>query len=206
MEIRELSVPGAYEMTPEQRGDERGAFLEWYRADRMAAAVGHPLLLAQANTSVSARGVVRGVHFADVPPGQAKYVTCTAGAGLDIIVDIRVGSATFGQWDAVRLDPVDRRAVYVGEGLGHAFMALEEGTAISYLLSTGYAPEREHGVHPLDPDLALPWPADVEPVLSRKDRDAPSLAAARAAGLLPSYDECQAYQAELRSRAVSLDG
>lgn len=204
MQIRELSVPGAYEVTPRQHGDERGVFLEWYRADRLAAAVGHPLLLAQGNTSVSARGVLRGVHFADVPPGQAKYVTCTGGAGLDVVVDIRVGSATFGRWDAVRLDTLDRRAVYVGEGLGHAFLALEDGTAISYLLSEGYAPQREHGVHPLDPALGLPWPDDVEPILSVKDEKAPSLAAAQAAGLLPSYDECQAYSAELRSRTASL--
>ncbi len=204
MQIRELSVPGGYEITPRQHGDERGVFLEWYRADRLAAAVGHPLSLAQGNMSVSARGVLRGVHFADVPPGQAKYVTCTAGAGLDVVVDIRVGSATFGRWDAVRLDTVDRRAVYIGEGLGHAFLALEDGTAISYLLSQGYVPEREHGVHPLDPALGLPWPDDVELVLSAKDRDAPSLAAAQSLDLLPSYDECQSYAAELRSRAASL--
>lgn len=201
MIIRELAVPGAYEMTPQQHGDARGVFLEWYRADRIAEAVGHPLRLAQGNTSVSARGVLRGIHFADVPPGQAKYVTCTAGAGLDVVVDIRVGSATFGQWDAVRLDTVDRRAVYVGEGIGHAFLALEDGTAISYLLSEGYAPAREHGVHPLDPALTLPWPVDVAPVLSAKDRDAPTLVEAQAAGLLPSYDSCQAYAAELVARA-----
>jgi len=205
VKIRELAVPGAYEMTPQQHGDDRGVFLEWYRADRIAEAVGHPLALAQGNTSVSARGVLRGIHFADVPPGQAKYVTCTAGAGLDVIVDIRMGSATFGQWDAVRLDTVDRRAVYVGEGLGHAFLALEDGTAISYLLSEGYAPQREHGISPLDPALALPWPTDLEPVLSPKDRDAPTLAEAQAAGLLPSYDACHAYAAELAARARPLD-
>jgi len=202
MNIRELAIPGAYEVTPQQHGDARGMFLEWYRADRIAEAVGHPLRLAQGNTSVSARGVLRGIHFADVPPGQAKYVTCTVGAGLDVIVDIRVGSATFGQWDAVHLDTVDRRAVYVGEGLGHAFLALEDGTAISYLLSEGYAPSREHGIHPLDPALALPWPPDLEPVLSAKDHDAPTLAEAEAAGMLPSYDACQAYAAELAARAA----
>jgi len=200
MRIRELAIPGAYEMTPQQHGDPRGVFLEWYRAERIAESVGHPLQLAQCNTSVSARGVLRGVHFADVPPGQAKYVTCTAGAGLDVMVDIRVGSATFGQWDAVRLDTVDRRAVYVGEGLGHAFLALEDGTAITYLLSEAYAPEREHGVHPLDPALGLPWPADVSLVLSAKDQEAPTLEEARLAGVLPSYDACQAYATELAAR------
>jgi dTDP-4-dehydrorhamnose 3,5-epimerase len=201
MEIRELDVPGAYEIRPKQLGDARGRFLEWYRADRLDEVLGYPLRLAQANASVSARGVLRGVHFADVPPGQAKYVTCTAGVGLDVIVDLRVGSATFGAYDVVRLDTVDRRAVYIGEGLGHAFLALEDSTTISYLLSEPYAPEREHGINPLDPALGLPWPADVEPVLSEKDRLAPTLAEAESMGILPAYDACQAYTAELRARS-----
>jgi dTDP-4-dehydrorhamnose 3,5-epimerase len=201
VDIRELAVPGAYEITPKQLGDPRGLFLEWYRADRMADALGYPLDLAQVNCSVSARGVLRGIHFAEVPPGQAKYVTCVAGAGLDVVVDLRVGSATFGQYDAVLIDTVDRRAVYVGEGLGHAFLALEDGTTINYLLSEPYAPGREHGVNPLDPALAIAWPLGIEPVLSDKDRAAPSLAEAEAAGLLPSYDACQAYAAELAARA-----
>jgi dTDP-4-dehydrorhamnose 3,5-epimerase len=204
VEIRELAVPGAYEITPKQLGDTRGLFLEWYRADRMAELLGYPLELAQVNCSVSARGVLRGIHFADVPPGQAKYVTCVAGAGLDVIVDLRVGSATYGQHDAIRIDAVDRRAVYVSEGLGHAFLALEDGTAINYLLSEPFAPGHEHGVHPLDPALGIPWPDGLEPVLSDKDRTAPTLAEAEAAGLLPSYDACQAYAAELAARARSV--
>jgi dTDP-4-dehydrorhamnose 3,5-epimerase len=201
MELRELAVPGAYEITPHQIVDRRGRFLEWYRADWLTDLVGHPLRLAQANSSVSARGVLRGIHFADVPPGQAKYVTCTAGVGLDVVVDLRVGSATFGQHHVVRLDTVDRRGVYLPEGLGHAFLALEDGTTINYLLSEPYAPGREHGVHPLDPALGIRWPADVEPIMSDKDQAAPSLAAAQAAGLLPSFDACQAYQTELRARS-----
>ena len=118
MKIRPLSIDGAWEITPQQYGDPRGLFMEWYRFDRLAAAVGHPLRLAQANLSVSARGVVRGIHFADVPPGQAKYVTCVSGAVIDMVVDLRVGSPTFGQWEATRLDDVDRRALYLAEGLG----------------------------------------------------------------------------------------
>ena len=120
MEFRELAVPGAWEITPRQFGDPRGVFLEWFKAERFTEAVGHPLDLQQANCSVSAAGVVRGVHFADVPPGQAKYVTCLTGAVLDVVVDIREGSPTFGTWDTVLLDDTDRRAIYLGEGLGHA--------------------------------------------------------------------------------------
>jgi dTDP-4-dehydrorhamnose 3,5-epimerase len=198
VKIRELAVPDAYEVVPVQHGDDRGVFVEWFRDDLFTDAVGHRLDLRQANMSVSAKGTVRGIHFADVPPSQAKYVTCPAGAVLDVVVDIRVGSPTFGRWDSVLLDASDRRAVYVGEGLGHVFMALTEGAVISYLCSAGYTPSREHGVHPLDPAIGIEWPADVEPLLSPKDLAAPTLAEAAAAGLLPSYDACQAFYAELR--------
>jgi dTDP-4-dehydrorhamnose 3,5-epimerase len=199
VKVRELLVPGAWEFTPVQHRDDRGAFLEWYRADVFADAVGHPLTLAQTNTSVSRRGTLRGVHFADLPPSQAKYVFCPRGAALDVVVEIRVGSPTFGSWDAVRLDDADRRAVYVAEGLGHAFLALTDDTVVTYLCSAGYAPGREHGVHPLDPDLGLPWPADVPPLLSPKDAAAPTLAEARERSLLPAYDDCLAYYAALNA-------
>lgn len=192
-------MDGAWEFTPKAFGDDRGVFLEWFKADVFLDTVGHPLTIAQANQSVSARGVVRGVHFAAVPPSQAKYVYCPKGAVLDVVIDIRVGSPTFGQCDAVRLDDVDRRAVYIAEGLGHAFMALEDGSAVTYLCSTGYNPAREFGTNPLDADLDLPWPADIEPILSPKDAAAPTLAQARADGILPLYADCQAFYAQLRA-------
>ena len=200
MQLRELSIPDAWEITPVQRADDRGVFLEWYRFDLLAEAVGHPLDLRQANTSVSKRGVVRGIHFADVPPSQAKYVTVAHGAVLDFVVDIRVGSPTFGQWDSVLLDDVDRRAVYLSEGLGHAFVALTDDAVVSYLVSDTYSPGREHGVSPLDADIALRWPAEAgELLLSPKDTEAPSLADATAAGLLPTWDACRAYYDSLRT-------
>ena len=192
MKIRPLTVSGAFEITPAQHSDPRGTFLEWYRFDTLTAAVGHPLELAQANLSVSARDVVRGIHFADVPPGQAKYVTCVAGAVLDVVVDIRVGSPTFGQWASVRLDDEERRAVYLAEGLGHGFCALSERATVAYLCSSTYRPGHEHGIHPLDPELGIVWPA-AAPLLSAKDGAAPSLAEARANDLLPQYDVCWAY-------------
>jgi dTDP-4-dehydrorhamnose 3,5-epimerase len=184
VKIRPLSIEGAFEITPAQHRDQRGVFLEWYRFDALAAAVGHPLELAQANLSVSARDVLRGIHFADVPPGQAKYVTCVAGAVLDVVVDIRVGSPTFGQWEAVRLDDEDRRAVYLAEGLGHGFCTLSEQATVTYLCSSTYRPGHEHGINPLDPELGIAW-GTAAPLLSAKDAEAPSLAEAQAAGLLP---------------------
>ncbi|SDT55917.1 dTDP-4-dehydrorhamnose 3,5-epimerase [Actinoplanes derwentensis] len=189
MKIRPLTIEGAFEITPVQHGDDRGRFLEWYRFDRLAEAVGHQLDLAQANLSTSARGVVRGIHFADVPPGQAKYVTCVAGAIIDVIVDLRTGSPTFGSWEAVRLDDEDRRAVYLAEGLGHGFCALSEGATVAYLCSSTYRPGHEHGIHPLDPELGIAWPV-AEPVLSAKDAAAPSLAEAGVNRMLPQYEVC----------------
>src|SRR5439155_26169000 len=157
VKIRPLTIEGAWEITPVQHGDPRGLFLEWYRFEVLEEAVGHPLDLKQANISVSARGVVRGVHFADVPPGQAKYLTCPRGAILDVIVDLRVGSPTFGQWDAVRLDEASRKAVYIADGLGHGFWALTDGATLSYLCSETYNQMGEHTVHPLDPEVAIVW-------------------------------------------------
>jgi dTDP-4-dehydrorhamnose 3,5-epimerase len=185
MKIRPLGIEGAWEVTPQQYGDLRGRFLEWYRFDRLAEAVGHPLELAQANLSVSARGVVRGVHYADVPPGQAKYVTCVRGAVLDVVVDLRRGSPTFGRWEPVHLDDVDRRAVYLAEGLGHGFCALTDDATLTYLCSSTYNPAAEHAVHPLDPALGIDWPADA-PILSARDAAAPALDAAP----LPDHQTC----------------
>jgi dTDP-4-dehydrorhamnose 3,5-epimerase len=202
VKIRELSIADAYEITPVQHADDRGVFLEWYRFDALAEAVGHPLDLRQANTSVSKRGVVRGIHFAQLPPSQAKYVTAPSGAVLDFVVDIRVSSPTFGQWDSVLLDDVDRRAIYLAEGLGHAFVALTDNATVSYLVSDVYRPGREHGINPLDPEIGLRFPAEAgEPLLSPKDTDAPSLAEAAASGLLPTWDEARAYYESLKESA-----
>lgn len=198
MQVRELDIAGSWEFTPPAFPDNRGLFAAPYQEQAFVDAVGHPLRLAQTNHSVSRRGTIRGVHFADVPPSQAKYVYCPSGALLDVIVDIRVGSPTFGQWTAVRLDSEKFNAVYVSEGLGHAFIALTDDTAMSYMCSEGFNPGAEHGITPMDPALGLPWPADIEHILSDKDRDAPTLAEAQASGLLPSYDDCVAYRDKLR--------
>jgi dTDP-4-dehydrorhamnose 3,5-epimerase len=204
VQIRELSIQGAWEVTPAVHRDDRGVFLEWFRADRFAEMTGHPFDLRQANCSVSAAGTIRGIHFAELPPGQAKYVACPSGAILDVVVDIRVGSPTYGQWEAVQVDDERRNAVYLAEGLGHAFMALSDDAVVHYLCSAPYAPGREHGVHPLDPALAIDWPTRgrsggrLTPVLSPKDSAAPSLDQARTAGLLPTYEDAQTFVAGQR--------
>jgi len=201
MDIRGLSIEGSFEITPRVFPDDRGVFLESFRGDKLAQAIGHRLDVIQTNVSVSSRGTVRGVHFADLPPSQAKYVTTLSGSFIDFVIDIRVGSPTFGQWDSVLLDTVDRRAIYLAEGLGHAICSLEDDSTVMYLCSATYDPMREHGINPLDPELGLAMPAGVTPVLSARDAAAPSLSEAAAQGLLPLYDECVRYYSELASGA-----
>jgi dTDP-4-dehydrorhamnose 3,5-epimerase len=196
VQTRELSIAGAFEITPVVHSDDRGSFHEWYRADVLASLTGggfapHSDTVAQANCSLSSAGTIRGIHFAQVPPGQAKYVTCLAGAVLDVVVDLRTTSPTFGQWDSVLLDDTDRRCIYVPEGLGHAFVALADGSLVSYLCSTGYDPAREHTISPADPAIGITWPTTdrdgrpLTPLMSERDRQAPTLAEVRARGLLP---------------------
>ncbi|CAB4869833.1 MAG: dTDP-4-dehydrorhamnose 3,5-epimerase [Actinobacteria bacterium] len=197
MQVRPLSIDGVWEFTPLLRPDDRGVFLESFKESVLAEAIGHEFTLQQMNISVSRVGTVRGVHFALVPPGQAKYVQCFAGRILDVVVDIRVGSPTFGQWDAVELDDENRAGLYIAEGLGHAFCALSDSATVGYLCSTPYSPGREFGIHPLDPALALPWPDGAGSVLSEKDAAAPTLAEAAASGLLPTYEQSKAFIATL---------
>jgi dTDP-4-dehydrorhamnose 3,5-epimerase len=192
-----LDIDGAWVFTPRIRRDARGSFLEWLCDSEFWTDLGYRPEFAQANCSVSRRGVIRGVHFADVPPGQAKYVTCVAGRVLDVVVDLRTGSPGYGRWTSVALDDQTRRAVFIAEGLGHAFMTLSEESTVMYLCSTPYGPDREHGVHPLDPALGISWPQGVQPILSERDATASSLADARASGILPAYRDCLAHTARL---------
>jgi epimerase EvaD len=196
VKVRELAIPDAYEISTDVFPDDRGLFVNPFRADVLEDALGRPLHVRQTNHSASKRGVVRGVHFSMLPPSQAKYVYVPRGAVLDIVVDIRIGSPTYGQHDAVRLDDRDFRAVYLSEGLGHCAVALEDDTVLSYLCSTGYAPDREKGISPADPAVGLPVPADA--LLSPRDAAAPTLAEAAELGLLPTYADCTAFYASLR--------
>jgi dTDP-4-dehydrorhamnose 3,5-epimerase len=192
MGFRELAVPGAWEITPTLHNDSRGTFSEWFTDSAFTEMTGHRLDLRQANCSVSAAGVLRGLHFAQLPPGQAKYVTCVRGAVFDVVVDIRLGSPTFGQWDSVLLDDVSRRSTYMAEGLAHGFLALQDDTTVMYLCSAPYTPHREHTISALDPAIGIewPWPASGL-VLSDRDDAAPSLDEVRTAGLLPTWDEAR---------------
>ncbi|MEU3648818.1 dTDP-4-dehydrorhamnose 3,5-epimerase family protein [Lentzea sp. NPDC034063] len=197
MKTRELAVEGAFEFTPTFHPDDRGRFLSPYQENAFVEALGHPIFrVAQTNHSVSRRGVVRGVHYTATPPGSAKYVYCARGRALDYVVDLRIGSPTFGRWDVVTMDQDDHRATYFPVGVGHAFVALEDDTVMSYMLSGSYVPENELALSVFDQDLRLELPEDLEPVLSQRDRAAITLAEARAEGLLPDYDRCRRLERE----------
>jgi dTDP-4-dehydrorhamnose 3,5-epimerase len=188
VEITPLSIAGAFAIRNTVHGDERGEFVEWFRADHIKNQTGLDFSPIQANLSVSQKGTLRGVHFADVSPGQAKYVMCPTGAIQDYVVDIRVGSPTFGTWEAVTITAKDRNAILLDVGLGHAFVALEEGTTVTYLVTDHYKPPAEHAINPQDPDLGLEFPfSGQELLVSAKDREAPSLQDALASGMLPTW-------------------
>lgn len=196
--VEPLPIAGAWRVTPHVHGDARGMFFEWFKSSVFTEAVGHSLNLAQANCSVSSRGTLRGIHYADVPPGQAKYVACLSGGILDVIVDIRVGSPTFGEWISVELSSQSREMVYLSEGLGHGFVALEDNSLVTYLCSTEYNPAAEHEIDPFDLDLAVEWGISRhEASLSPKDASAPGLQEVQAAGGLPVYESCIAFTQSL---------
>lgn len=200
MKVRELSIPGAWEITPTIHGDSRGLFFEWFTDRGFSAFAGHRLGVRQVNCSVSSAGVLRGLHFAEVPPSQAKYATCVRGAVFDVVVDVRVGSPTFGRWDSVLLDDSDRRTIYISEGLAHGFLALEDDSTMMYMCSSEYNPQREHAICATDPTLAIDWPlvGGVAPSLSEKDAAAPSFDEVRASGVLPTWEETRRFIDGLR--------
>ncbi|MFB7507875.1 dTDP-4-dehydrorhamnose 3,5-epimerase family protein [Streptomyces broussonetiae] len=187
MEIKEMAIAGAFRVIPDKLRDHRGCFFEAFRTEELARATGFPFHVRQGNVSVSRRGVIRGVHGTGAGSGEAKLISCVRGAVLDVVVDLRVGSPTFGAFDTTALTEESGDLVFLVDGLGHAYQTLTEGTAISYLCAEQFVPGSQIDVNPLDPELALPWILDEEPTISDKDRAAPGLREAAAAGILPHY-------------------
>ena len=173
MSVEKLDIPGAWVFTPKRYSDQRGVFFEWFQDSTFIEHAGDGFSLAQANCSVSQKGVLRGIHYANVPPGQRKYVTCVSGSALDVLVDLRPSSPTFGKWQSVQLDIADCKVVSIPNGVGHAFMALEDNTTIVYLCDQRYNPSGECEIHPLDPTIGITWPTEIEPLISPKDAAAP---------------------------------
>jgi dTDP-4-dehydrorhamnose 3,5-epimerase len=192
VQIRPLRIQHCFVLTPVQHADDRGVFLEWFRGDELEAATGRRFDLRQANMSVSGAGVARGIHVSDVPPGQAKYVTAVSGSVTDYLIDLRVGSATFGEWEAIELDTVTRSAVFIPEGVGHAFVVEGASATVAYLTTDVYKPEADRTISLLDPAIGLPITPTVR--LSPKDAAAPLLADA---DFLPTFQQCVDWYAKV---------
>ncbi|MGW7516432.1 dTDP-4-dehydrorhamnose 3,5-epimerase family protein [Streptomyces sp. NPDC054796] len=198
METRELKIEGAFAFTPPVFKDRRGLFSSPYQGHAFEAALGKPLFpVRQVSHNLSAPGVLRGIHYSATPPGTAKYVYCPKGRVQDFLIDLRVGSPTFGTWETAELDEDNCGAFYVPVGVGHAFMAMEEGSMVTYLLSGEYVAKNELAVDPLDPAIGLAVPTGFEPLQSERDLAAPTLAEAEKQGLLPAYEDCKEAEARL---------
>jgi dTDP-4-dehydrorhamnose 3,5-epimerase len=172
MALLATSLPGMVVIEPQVHRDARGLFVETFRA-RHLAELGIDAEWVQDNHSRSARGVLRGMHFS-VGAGQAKLVRCARGAIFDVAVDIRHGSPTYGRWDAVRLDDVAFRAVYLPVGFAHGFVVISGVADVLYKCSSYYDPELERGFAWDDPDVGIRWP-DIDIEVSERDAAAPRL-------------------------------
>ena len=176
MQAKSHALPGLIEFQPRLFGDPRGVFYETYSA-RLMQELGLPAHLAwvQDNQSKSQPGVVRGLHFQRPPHAQAKLVRVAQGSALDVVVDIRRASPTYGQHAAVELSAALGNILFVPAGFAHGFVALEEDTLFLYKCSDYYAPAAEGGLLWNDPALAIAWGV-AEPIISPKDAILPTLA------------------------------
>jgi NDP-hexose 3,5-(Or5-) epimerase len=193
MDISATRVLDALQITPNRLHDHRGTFFEAWRQETLAAAIGRPFVVRQVNYAISRRNTLRGFHYAITPPGQAKLVTCVQGAVLTAVLDLRLGSPTFGVCDVIAQDEESGVGVYAAEGLGLAFLARTDGAWMNYLCSTGFVAETMIGVQALDPAVGVPWNLSEPPLMSEKDARAPTVAQAATAGLLPTYESCLAF-------------
>ena len=197
MKAQPLKISGSWKIEFQKFDDNRGFFYESFKEEDFKKLIGRNLNIKQTNTSSSSKGSVRGIHYALVPPSQAKLVQCQRGSIKDYVIDIRVGSPTFGQFEEIELNENSASAVFIEEGLAHAFVALENQTVVTYFVTEKYNPEREKGINPFDKTLNVKWP-DLELILSEKDKQAISLDEAKIQGLLPSFDECQKFIKSIR--------
>lgn len=182
MELRSFDIDGPFEIMPRKIEDERGYFSEIFRENIFAERV-PGVKFVQDNQSLSVKtGTIRGIHFQSPPAAQGKLVRCLAGKLIDVAVDLRAGSPTFGRWMSLVLSPAENNQLWVPVGFGHAFCTLEPNTVISYRVTSYYSAENDKGVAWDDPDIGIDWPDVADPeTLSAKDRRQPALAE------LPAY-------------------
>ncbi len=167
MEIRETKLSGLIILEPKVFGDERGSFMETYNRETFAR-LGLDMTFVQDNESISAKGVLRGIHFQRPPFAQGKLVRVVSGRALDYAVDLRRNSPTYGQYACVELSGRNKRMMYLPEGFAHAFLSLEDDTVFNYKCTNFYNKQSEDGLLWSDKDLGIEWPVD-NPILSEKD-------------------------------------
>jgi dTDP-4-dehydrorhamnose 3,5-epimerase len=165
-------IDGVVLVEPNVHGDERGFFVETFRADALKL-VGIDLEFVQENHSRSAARVLRGIHLQE---GQAKLVRCARGRIFDVAVDLRPNSPSYRRWEGYELDDVEHRQLFIPDGFGHAFCVLSDEADVIYRVSSYYDPELESGIVWDDPEIGIHWPIS-DPVLSERDRTAPRLTA-----------------------------
>jgi dTDP-4-dehydrorhamnose 3,5-epimerase len=176
MELTPLGIEGAWLAESPVWNDGRGFFHEWFKSVEFKNVTGREFKIEQANISVSSAGTLRGIHYSIAPRGQAKWITCVSGSIRDVIVDIRPDSKSFGRWIEVQLSGGTGRAVFISEGLGHAFLALEDNSAVAYLISTPFSPSDEFEINPLDGKIGINWGLNLSELkISDKDKNAPTL-------------------------------
>ena len=185
MKLTQLEIEGAWLAESPVWKDDRGFLREWFKAEDVSSATGRDFAIEQANISLSSKGTLRGIHYSIAPCGQAKWITCVSGSIQDVVVDIRPASKTFGQWIDIELNGDSGKAVFISEGLGHGFLALEDNTAVAYLLSTPYAQDFEYEINPLDQKIGIKWGLQKILKISEKDRSAPTLAERLTEGKIP---------------------
>jgi dTDP-4-dehydrorhamnose 3,5-epimerase len=174
MIFHQLPLAGAYRIEMERRKDSRGFFARSYCFDEFSAK-GLKNSWVQSNMSFNVhKGTVRGMHYQLSPHAEAKLVRCVRGAIFDVMVDIRAGSVTYGQWAGARLDEDNREMLYIPEGFGHGYQALTDEAEVIYMVSARYAPAAERGINAFDPSLGIAWPGHVTEV-SEKDKHHPLL-------------------------------
>lgn len=173
MKATPLAIPDIVLLEPKLYDDVRGAFFESYNARTFAEVTGREPHFVQDNQSVSRRGVLRGLHYQLAPAPQGKLVRVLVGAIFDVAVDLRRTSPSFGRSVAEILSAENRRQLWIPEGFAHGFMALRDGTEVLYKTTDFYHRDAERAIRWDDPALGIAWPADVAPILSDKDAEAP---------------------------------
>lgn len=175
MQSTRLAIPDVVLFEPRVFSDARGAFFESFSQQAFKAATGLDRDFVQDNHSISAKGVLRGLHYQLSPHAQGKLVRVVVGAAFDVAVDIRRDSATFGRWVGVELSAANHKQLWIPEGFAHGFLALEEGTEFVYKTTAPYAPGSERSIKWDDPEIGIDWPLGDAPIVSPKDSAGPGL-------------------------------